>query len=69
MDTGEERASLTGVLRQAIETSGLSHNALAKGSGVDRASIIRFARGDQSIRLDKADKLAEYFGLELQKRD
>jgi hypothetical protein len=31
--------------------------------------LLRFVRGDQSLRLDMADKLAEYFGLELTKRD
>jgi plasmid maintenance system antidote protein VapI len=30
-----------------------------------RASIMRFLRGEQSLRLDMADRLAAYFGLEL----
>jgi hypothetical protein len=29
-------------------------------------SLIRFARGDQSLRLDIADRLTAHFGLELQ---
>jgi plasmid maintenance system antidote protein VapI len=30
-----------------------------------RASIMRFVRSSQSLRLDMADKLAAYFGLAL----
>ncbi len=30
--------------------------------------MMKFARGKQSLRLDKADVLAEYLGLELVKR-
>jgi hypothetical protein len=29
---------------------------------------MRFVRGDQSLRLDMADRLADFFGLALQKR-
>jgi plasmid maintenance system antidote protein VapI len=57
------------MLRRTIAESGLSYNALQKGTGVTRASITRFVRGDQSLRLDMADRLADYFDLELQKRE
>ncbi|MEX2113198.1 MAG: hypothetical protein WD845_08440 [Pirellulales bacterium] len=39
---------------------------IATETCINRASLIRFARGDTSLRLDVADKLAAYFGLELQ---
>ncbi len=58
-------ASLTEVLRRAIRDSGLPLLRIAEDTGVQRASLIRFARGDQSLRLDAADKLAAYFGLTL----
>jgi plasmid maintenance system antidote protein VapI len=57
--------SLSERLRRAIVESGEAHIALARATGVQRASIARFVRGDQSLRLDKADALAAYFGLEL----
>ncbi|HUY32803.1 MAG TPA: helix-turn-helix transcriptional regulator [Pirellulales bacterium] len=41
---------------------------LATETGVARASLIRFVRGQTSLRLDIADKLATYFNLELAKR-
>ena len=60
---------MSDVLRQAIRErleTGLPMLRLAKETGIERVSLIRFARGDQSLRLDIADRLAEYFGLELQ---
>jgi len=44
----------------------MAHVALERETGVKRASIMRFLRGETSLRLDLADKLAEFFGLELQ---
>jgi len=58
--------TMTDALRQAIADSGLPMLTLATETGIQRASLIRFARGDQSLRLDIADRLAAYFGLELQ---
>jgi plasmid maintenance system antidote protein VapI len=68
MDRRKPQPSLSDLLRRAIVDSGVSHNALAQATGVTRASILRFVRGDQSLRLDKADLLAAYFGLTLTKR-
>ena len=57
---------MTDRLRQAIAESGLPMLTIATEAGIERASLIRFARGDQSLRLDIADRLAVHFGLELQ---
>ena len=57
--------TITEVLRAAIDQSGLTLYRIGKAAGVDTASLRRFARGDMSVRLDKADKLAAYFGLRL----
>ncbi|HJZ57476.1 MAG TPA: helix-turn-helix domain-containing protein [Gemmataceae bacterium] len=56
---------ITDVLRQAILDSGLPLLQIAQNTGVERASISRFVRGKNSLRLDMADKLAAYFGLSL----
>lgn len=61
--------TLTETLRQAIRErleSGLPMLTLATETGIERTSLLRFARGTQSLRLDIADRLAAYFGLELQ---
>jgi plasmid maintenance system antidote protein VapI len=65
MNVGRSKVGISDVLRRAIVESGISYNALQKETGVTRASIMRFVRGDQSIRLDMADRLAEYFKLRL----
>lgn len=57
--------SLTKELRLAMLRSKLNHVQLAKKTGVQRQSIIRFLRGDQSLRLDNADSIAKAFGLVL----
>jgi plasmid maintenance system antidote protein VapI len=58
-------APLSDALLRAIRESGLSVQSLAKAAGVARMSVARFVAGERSLRLDKADKLAAYFGLEL----
>jgi transcriptional regulator with XRE-family HTH domain len=52
-------------LRRAILRSKTPLMSLEQATGVKRASIMRFLRGETSLRLDKADALAAYFGLEL----
>jgi plasmid maintenance system antidote protein VapI len=49
----------------AIETGQTTYKGLERDTGVTRASIMRFATGQRSLRLDMADKLAAYFGLVL----
>ncbi len=68
MGASQSKVPISDLLRRTIAESGISYNALQKETGVTRASIMRFVRGDQSIRLDMADRLATYFGLELVER-
>lgn len=66
IDTMPARTPITDILRQAIVDSGLPLLKVAEATGVERASISRFVHGERSLRLDIADRLATYFGLELQ---
>jgi len=52
-------------LQKAIAKSGLAHIAIERATGVKRQSIMRFMRGERSLRLDMADRLAVFFGLEV----
>jgi plasmid maintenance system antidote protein VapI len=52
-------------IREAIKGGRTNYKALERETGVKRPSIMRFVTGRQSLRLDIADKLAAYFGLEL----
>ncbi len=63
--TNETTMTMTETLRKAIAESGLPMQTIANECGVERTSLLRFARGDQSLRLDCADRLAAYFRLEL----
>jgi plasmid maintenance system antidote protein VapI len=60
--------TISDVLRKAIAESELSFKALERETGVIRQSLMKFATGGHTIRLDAADKLADYFGLEVVKR-
>jgi plasmid maintenance system antidote protein VapI len=60
--------TMTQTLRKAVRDSGLSLYAIAAAAGLKRPSLSRFMAGTQSLRLDMADRLAAYFGLELRTR-
>jgi plasmid maintenance system antidote protein VapI len=68
MNARYSKSPISDLLRRTIVESGVSYNTLQRETRVTRASIMRFVRGSQSLRLDRADRLAEYFGLELRKR-
>ncbi len=65
MSKSKPQPTLTDVLRAAIERSGLTVYRIGKATGIDTANLGRFVRGEMSIRLDKADRLAAYLGLQL----
>ena len=57
--------TLSEVLRKAVEESGVSYYRISKDTGIINTSLARFVSGETSLRLDKADVLAEYLGLQL----
>ena len=59
--------TITEKLLNAIRQSGQSLYAIAQATGIDKAALGRFVAGKQSLRLDRADKLAAHFGLVLKK--
>jgi plasmid maintenance system antidote protein VapI len=69
MTDANEPAPISDLLRrtisEAVEAGRTTYLGLEHETGVTRASIMRFVRGSQSLRLDMADRLAAYFGLEL----
>lgn len=60
--------TVTDALKTAIEESGVSRYRIAKDTGITEPSLCRFMQGQSSLRLDKADVLANYLGLELTRR-
>jgi len=57
--------TLTEALRAAISECELSFKSLERETGIVRQSLMKFARGEQSLRLDMADKLAKFFQIEV----
>jgi len=60
--------TMTDILRTALNEAvngGSSFRQVERETGIVRQSLMPFARGEQTLRLDKADLLAEYFELEL----
>jgi plasmid maintenance system antidote protein VapI len=64
-ETTDTMTTMSETLREAIRAADLPLLQLAEASGVQRASLSRFLRGERTLRLDMADRLATYFGLEL----
>lgn len=54
---------MTKLLRKALHDA-VSLRAVARETGIQQASLVRFVNAEQSLRLDIADKLAAYFGIE-----
>ena len=65
MSKSKQKPTLTDVLRASIERSGLTVYRIGRATGIDTANLGRFVRGEMSIRLAKADRLAAYLGLQL----
>ncbi len=57
--------TISDALKKVIADSGLTLYRISKDTGVVKTSLMRFVSGEQYLRLDNADKLARYFGLEL----
>ncbi len=60
--------TMTDAIREAIAESELSFKALERETGVLRQSLMKFAAGEQTLRLDAADKLADFFNIEVRRR-
>jgi len=58
---------MTDSLQAAIKASGQSLYAIGKATGLNKSTLGRFIAGKNSLRLDKADKLAIHFKLRLKK--
>ena len=56
-------STMTEMLREALANAE-SVRAVARETGVQQASLVRFLKGGQSLRLDVADKLATFFNIE-----
>ena len=58
-------AKLSDQLRQAIDPCGMSHNAIARATGIDKSFLSRFVNRKSSLSLASADRLAALLKLRL----
>lgn len=63
-DSGRKRLSMTMALRRQLRDV-RSVREVARKTGINNATLSRFARGSISLRLDRADKLARFFRIEV----
>jgi hypothetical protein len=59
------KPTITDVLKAAIARGGLTCYRIAKDTGIDESVLLRFLRGETTLRLPKVDVLAAYLGLRL----
>jgi GntR family transcriptional repressor for pyruvate dehydrogenase complex len=64
-DRATTRPTLGETLRKAVQDSGDSIAAVARGAGIAQPVLHRFAGGERDLTLDTADRLARFLGLEL----
>jgi plasmid maintenance system antidote protein VapI len=69
MGKRQPRKPLSEVLRETILARGKTIYRTAKDSGVPYATLHRFLAGKRSVSLEVFDKLCNYLGLELRKRE
>lgn len=63
--TTRNHIPLPGAIRKAIADDGRSLYRLALDSGVSKAILGRFVRGERDMTLDTAEKVCEALGLSL----
>lgn len=55
-------------IREKIKTSGKSLNQISRDTGIDAAALCRIMHGG-SCKVETADILFKYFGIELKAKD
>lgn len=52
-------------MKRAIETSGMTRYAIAKGSGISQAALSRFVNGITPLRIETIERLADFLGYDV----
>jgi transcriptional regulator with XRE-family HTH domain len=65
MSKSKQTPTMTETMKTAIKESGLTRYRIATDTGLGESALMRFMRGQTSLRLDRADVLAAYLGLRL----
>jgi plasmid maintenance system antidote protein VapI len=63
-----KRPTIAETLRTAIAESGETVAAVSRGTGIAQPVLHRFVHGERDLTLRTAEKLLQYFDLELRSR-
>ncbi len=63
--TAAEKRRVLEAVREAIEGSGIQPAEIARRSGIDKAALSRFLRGDVGLSIESIEKLAPVLGLQI----
>lgn len=63
-----QRTTIADQLRKAIADSEDSVSAIARAAGIPQPVLHRFAKGERDLTLTTAQRLIDYFDLELRPR-
>lgn len=61
------KPTVSGALKVALDADQLSWRVIVKIAAIPEASLMRFVKGESSLSLDEADRVADFLGLELVK--
>ena len=59
----KRRKKLSEQLRQAVNECGMSRNAIARATGIDKGALSRFVHGERGLSLATLDLLGDVLGL------
>jgi len=68
MSKSKKRATIAETLRKAIEDSGQNLAEIGRAAGIPQPVLWRFAAGKRDLTLRTADKLLDFFDLEIRPR-
>jgi transcriptional regulator with XRE-family HTH domain len=60
-----KRQTMMNQLRKLIETSGLTRYQIAKATGIDQATMTRFANGERTLSAKAVNALGDFLDLEI----
>jgi plasmid maintenance system antidote protein VapI len=68
MSKRKKRPTIAETLKRAVEGSGQNLAEIGRAAGIPQPVLWRFMAGERDLTLRTADKLLDYFGLEIRPR-
>ncbi len=62
---GKRHVKLSEQIRRAVDDCGMTRYAISKATGIDNATLSRFASGERGLPMKTLDVLAEFLNLNI----